>query len=158
MVWGAAIALGACVPPKLGPAIDVVETRTPGVSYVIVHPDFKKKVESDRLDDTGNTVSAESDYVLLCDARASTGMTCMRPPEVATSRLSFGTDQVPATQPVEEKVGVLADVSIESSHKTKAAEEAEPQPPPPPTTPPPAEPPPAPEPENGEAPEEGGAS
>jgi len=149
MTWAAAVGAVACVPVIQRSPVEVVRTRTPGVTYVVVHPAFDKaKVTSQRTDGTGQTVAGDADYVLMCDGRPATGMVCAPPGEVATYRASLGPEGTPPTDAVTEQVGVLADVSIESSEKAKKAVAAQPEPEPEPPAPPPPAAPPA-EPEEG---------
>jgi hypothetical protein len=145
MTWAAAVGAVACVPVIQRSPVEVVRTRTPGVTYVVVHPAFDKtKVTSQRTDGTGQLVAGTADYVLMCDGRPATGMVCAPPGEVAVYRASLGPDGTPPTDAVAEQIGVLADVSIESSEKAEKGAAAAPEPEPEPPAPPPPAAPPAP--------------
>jgi hypothetical protein len=143
--WAAA----GCGPVITGPAVKVIPTRTPGVSYVVVRPAFEKRTTTERPDGTGEKVWAVSEYLLLCDARPATGMVCTRPPEVSAARVSLDPPGDKTTTPVEFGVGVLADISIKSLLKTIGEEPGEKPLGEAPVTPEPVQPEPATQPEGG---------
>ncbi len=145
---GLVCAAPACVPTVQVNPLEVVRTRTPGVTYVIVHPVFDSaRTRTNRQDGTGNAVAGNAEYVLLCDARSADRMTCSQPPEAANLRVSLEPPGNKSTTAVDLGVGVLADVSISSPPKDE---------PPPPPSPTPEEMAPAPEPSTA-PPAEGGA-
>ena len=71
-----AITLG-CNPVIYRDPVTVVPTRTPGVAYVIVHPNMDQQSSTAPTQPgDGTRVQGNSDYVLLCDARPPDGMRC----------------------------------------------------------------------------------
>lgn len=118
-------AAAGCTSVVTAPAIKVIPTRTPGVSYVVVRPAFDKRTTTETPDGTGEKVWAASEYLLLCDARPATGMVCTQPPEASTARVSLDPPGDKTTTPVDLGVGVLADISVKSLLKTIAEEPGE---------------------------------
>jgi hypothetical protein len=102
-----AFALG-CVPVVYRDPVTVVPTRTPGVAYVIVHPNMDQQpATSPTQPGDGSRVQGNSDYVLLCDARPPDGMRCSVVVEAAFDRYSYTPANGVAAAPVREGVGTL---------------------------------------------------
>ena len=89
----AVIGVAGCGAQNIGfrDPIDVVRTRTPGVAFVVVHPEFSTNQRQPQVftQADGTEVRADSaDYILVCDARPADGMHCAVAREVAVERTS----------------------------------------------------------------------
>lgn len=101
--------------------VTVVPTRTAGVTFVIVRPAHDVRPSSVQQPGDGGVVMPASDYILLCDARAMTGMQCAIPTEAALARYSYTPNVGPAPTHIDEGVGTLADLNITRANADDAA-------------------------------------
>ena len=139
-----AFAAVGCVPPPVAVAVQTVDTASPGVRYVIVHPNVvaEKGIAKDA---EGKRIAGSSEYILYCDGRSPDGMTCTLVPEVGPRRASNAGVPTKPGKKVDDAIGVLNTKTIEIDKDKDKHTVGSPTPPPstpttaplPPTTPPP---------------------
>lgn len=105
------VAVG-CVPPPVAVAVQTIDTASPGVRYVIVHPNVvaEKGIAKDA---EGKRIAGSSEYILYCDGRSPDGMTCTLVPEVGPRRASNAGVPTKPGKKVDEAIGVLNTKTIE---------------------------------------------
>ncbi|HEY1691628.1 MAG TPA: hypothetical protein VGG39_05685 [Polyangiaceae bacterium] len=115
------------------PHVGYVWTHTPGVAYVVVQPSITERKPYPAAQDpgSGNVVDPRSWYLLLCDARRPDGMHCDVTYEAAVRRFSYTPAVASAAPPMEDDVGVLADVQSVVHAQTATAASGPPMMPPP---------------------------
>jgi len=128
---GALVLVGCCVACAGGAVVvrepvTLVRTRTAGVTFVIVRPASKERQSGVQQPGDGSAVMPESDYMLICDARGTTGMVCAIPAEAALARYSYTPNGAPAPTNIDEGVGTLADVTIARDSTTSDPSDARP--------------------------------
>lgn len=96
--------------------VTVVQTRTPGVAFVIVRPYIKGSSSDVQQSRDGRGVDPESQYILMCDARRPEGMQCRIPPEAALEKHSIGRQSEQPAAPIDQGVGTLADIDVHSEY------------------------------------------
>lgn len=127
-----AVCLGvsACAPQTLR-RLTLVPTKTPGLTYVVVHPTDDQKESGVLTPGNGNKLSRGADYILLCDGRQQDGMRCEIPEEVAITRFSANPKAASAPTKIDEEIsGAVVvgsgDYSLQGQttvYNQKAAEE-----------------------------------
>lgn len=122
--------------------VTYVWTRTPGVVFVVVHPEKPHDHLVATLDASGKPVDSRADYLLLCDGRKGDGMHCDLATEQAVKRYSYAPAAGAAGATIEEPIGSIPTEADILERQVHPAPEAAP-PPPLPVAPPPPPPPPA---------------
>ena len=121
-----ALVMSACVPQvHYFDPVRVIPTSTPGVAWVHItsetcevwQGDWRKRVCAD--------------YMLLCDARGSTGMKCAIPAEVATARISKHPNIKSSAEPLDVGIGTLGNVMTVQEAASAPAPDVQPTEPPP---------------------------